>query len=40
MKKIIKKLAVFQLAIMLALSVTACRSDAALEAARYAAEVL
>ncbi len=40
MKKIIKKLAVFQLAIMLVLSVTACRSDAALEAARYAAEVL
>ena len=40
MKKIIKKLAVFQLAIMLALSATACRSDAALEAARYAAEVL
>ncbi len=40
MKKIIKKLAVFQLEIMLVLSVTACRSDAALEAARYAAEVL
>lgn len=40
MKKIIKKLAVFQLAIMLVLSVSACRSDTALEAARYAAEVL
>ncbi len=40
MKKIIKKLAVFQLVIMLALSVSACRSDTALEVARYAAEVL
>ncbi len=40
MKKIIKKLAVFQLAIMLVLSVTACRSDTALDVARYAAEML
>lgn len=40
MKKIIKKLAVFQLVIMLALSASACRSDTALEVARYAAEVL